>query len=245
MYPLAPMGRLARGLAAPAAVAVALVAAPSAAGATDAEIAAVSNERTETYWAPVAKEAVVRAAPARDARRVGFIRRHTFYGFPEVVIVLRATRERRPWSLVRYPGLGRRTGWVPSSSLGGRRFTDRRIVIDRERTRLTVFRAGDPIFTTRIGVGASSSPTPGGRTYLRERLVPSQRNGIYGVLAFGLSSYSRFRTDWPGGGQVGVHGTNQPHLIPGRISNGCVRLRNRAIRRVDRLTGIGTPVLVR
>ncbi len=75
--------------------------------------------------------------------------------------------------------------------------------------------------------------------------MPRNRRGIYGVLAFGTSAFSRFRTDWPGGGQVGVHGTNQPNLIPGRISNGCVRLRNRDVRRLDRRVAVGTPVLIK
>jgi lipoprotein-anchoring transpeptidase ErfK/SrfK len=66
-----------------------------------------------------------------------------------------------------------------------------------------------------------------------------------GVLAFGLSAYSRYRTDWPGGGQVGLHGTNEPELVPGHISNGCIRLRNRDVRRLDRLMSVGTPILIR
>ena len=65
------------------------------------------------------------------------------------------------------------------------------------------------------------------------------------LLAFGLSAYSRFRTDWPGGGQVGLHGTNQTQLHPGRISDGCIRLRNGDVRRLDRPMPIGTPVLIR
>jgi lipoprotein-anchoring transpeptidase ErfK/SrfK len=65
------------------------------------------------------------------------------------------------------------------------------------------------------------------------------------VLAFGLGIYSPHRTDWPGGGQVGIHGTNQPELIPGRISNGCVRLYNESVRKFDQLVGIGTPVIIR
>lgn len=217
---------------------------PGAASAA-VETVAVSDERADTHWAPVARAVPVRAAPERDAKRVGSLRRRTFYGLRDLVIVLRDTTGGRRWTLVRYPGLGRRTGWVPSDALGARRHTDRSIVVDRARTRLTVLKDGEPIFRTGVGVGAASSPTPAGRTYLRERLVPAPRNGIYGVLAFGLSTYSRYRTDWPGGGQVGLHGTNQPHLIPGHISNGCIRLRNKAIRRVDRLTGVGTPVLVR
>ena len=34
---------------------------------------------------------------------------------------------------------------------------------------------------------------------------------------------------------VGLHGTNQPRLIPGRPSHGCVRLRNEDIARLYRL----------
>ena len=209
------------------------------------ETARVSDERASTYWAPVVKEVPVRSAPARTAPRIGALRRWTYYGFRDVVIVLRETREGRPWTFVRYPGLGRRTGWVPAEALGQRQHTDRAIIINRTHTRLRVLEAGRTIFKTRVGVGAAGSPTPAGKTYLRERLVPAARNGLYGVLAFGLSAHSPHRTDWAGGGQVGIHGTNQPHLIPGYISNGCIRLRNPAIRRVDRLTGVGTPVLVR
>jgi lipoprotein-anchoring transpeptidase ErfK/SrfK len=94
-------------------------------------------------------------------------------------------------------------------------------------------------------VGARRSPTPGGSFLIRERLVPPNKRGTYGALAFGLSAYSRHRTDWPGGGQVGIHGTNQPQLIPGRISNGCVRMRNRDVLRLDRIVTPGTPVHVR
>jgi hypothetical protein len=36
-------------------------------------------------------------------------------------------------------------------------------------------------------------------------------------------------TDWHGGGFVGIHGTDAPQLIPGRVSHGCIRLRNRDI----------------
>ncbi len=75
--------------------------------------------------------------------------------------------------------------------------------------------------------------------------MPSNPHGTYGVLAFGLSAYSRHRTDWPGGGQVGIHGTNEPQLIPGRISNGCIRLRNANVIRLGRIVGRGTPVRIR
>jgi lipoprotein-anchoring transpeptidase ErfK/SrfK len=66
---------------------------------------------------------------------------------------------------------------------------------------------------------------------------------LYGPIAFGTSAYSRL-SDWPGGGVIGIHGTDQPGLIPGRVSHGCVRVPNRAIRRLARLVGVGTPVLI-
>ena len=224
---------------------LATLALASPAAAQGVETARVSDELMSTYWAPVERSTVVRAEPAGAARRVGALRPFTYHGLPDVVLVLRETSAGEPWALVRYAGLGRRTGWVPAETLGRRRHTNRRIVIDRARTRMTVLEAGEVVFATRVAVGAPGSPTPAGRTYLRERVVPPHPGGAYGVLAFGLSSYSPRKTGWPGGGQVGIHGTNQPGLIPGRISNGCVRLTNAAIRRLDRLTGVGTPVLIR
>jgi len=52
-------------------------------------------------------------------------------------------------------------------------------------------------------------------------------------------------SDWPGGGVIGVHGTDEPGLIPGRVSHGCVRLRNGDVNRLRRLMGLGTPILIR
>jgi lipoprotein-anchoring transpeptidase ErfK/SrfK len=52
-------------------------------------------------------------------------------------------------------------------------------------------------------------------------------------------------TDWPDGGFVGIHGTNEPELIPGRVSHGCVRMRNSDIVRLAELMPVGTPILIR
>ena len=41
------------------------------------------------------------------------------------------------------------------------------------------------------------------------------KNPVYGPLAFITSATSPTLTDWPGGGIVGVHGTNQPGADPG------------------------------
>jgi lipoprotein-anchoring transpeptidase ErfK/SrfK len=65
---------------------------------------------------------------------------------------------------------------------------------------------------------------------------------VYGTRAIGTSAYAPGLTDWPGGGVVGMHGTNEPGLVPGRPSHGCIRLRNAAINRLYRLVPKGTPI---
>jgi lipoprotein-anchoring transpeptidase ErfK/SrfK len=86
-------------------------------------------------------------------------------------------------------------------------------------------------------------PTPHGTFWVREKMRVTQPGTIYGPWAIGTSAYSVL-TDWPGGGVVGIHGTNEPQLIPGRPSHGCVRVPNAAIRRLARLLPIGTPVRI-
>jgi lipoprotein-anchoring transpeptidase ErfK/SrfK len=95
-----------------------------------------------------------------------------------------------------------------------------------------------------VGIGKPSTPTPGGRFWIREKFRTPRPGGLYGPVAFGSSDYSVL-SDWPGGGIVGIHGTSEPSLIPGRPSHGCIRVRNRAVRRLWRLMPIGTPLLIR
>ena len=202
----------------------------------------LSNERNETRWSYVEEPAKVRAAPATSARRIGKLRTKTYLGSPETVVVLGADGN---WSRVRYSGVGSRVGWVPTRTLSKPALVRTWLLIERGRTRVTLYERGKRVMSARVGVGARGSPTPGGSFFVREKIIPASSGGIYGPVAFGLSAHSRYRTDWPGGGQVGVHGTNQPGLIPGRISNGCVRLRNGSIRRLARRLRVGTPVTIR
>jgi lipoprotein-anchoring transpeptidase ErfK/SrfK len=67
----------------------------------------------------------------------------------------------------------------------------------------------------------------------------------YGPIAFGTSAQSQTLTDWPAGGFVAIHGTNEPGLIPGRPSHGCIRLRNPDLVRLARPLPIGTPLEIR
>ena len=84
-------------------------------------------------------------------------------------------------------------------------------------------------------------PTPRGTFIIRNRLERYQ-SPQYGPVAFGTSARSPTLTDWPAGGFIGIHGTDRPDLLPGRVSHGCVRLRNADILRLARLMPVGTPV---
>ena len=222
------------------AILAALAIAPAAPAQADYE--RLSNERTETWWSYVAERAKVRSAPRTSAERVGTLNTRTHLGSPDTVVVL---GRRGRWSRVRFSGIGSRFGWVPGRVLTEPALVRTRLVVDRPRRRVVLYDRGERVMSFGAGVGAVGSPTPGGRYFVREKVIPRSSGGIYGPLAFGLSAHSKYRTDWPGGGQVGVHGTNQPALIPGRISNGCVRLRNRSIRRLARRLPVGTPVYIR
>jgi L,D-transpeptidase catalytic domain len=195
-----------------------------------------------TLLRPVA----ARARPADSARVVARLRAVTPEDVPHVVYLLGGTiRDGRYWLRVQLPILPNgSSGWIPREAVGAFRTVDTHLVIDRERLRATLYRRGRPIFRSIIGVGEPHWPTPRGRFYVRERLT-GFTDPIYGALAFGTNGRSAVLTDWPGGGFIGIHGTNQPEILPGRVSHGCVRLPNSSISRLDRLMRIGTPVSIR
>ncbi len=205
----------------------------------------LSDPATDTRWAPVLRATVARDEPSPKAAPVGQLPTITPDGTTNVVVADgEADVDGATWVRVGLSVLPNDTeGWVPRSSLGGWSFVDTRLVIDRARFTATLYQAGRVIFRSRVGVGAPGTPTPAGQFYVRDRLTGFS-SPIYGPLAFGTNARSPTLTDWPGGGVVGIHGTNQPGLIPGRISHGCVRLTNAAILKLGTLMPVGTPVTI-
>jgi L,D-transpeptidase catalytic domain len=187
-----------------------------------------------------------RALPDRAARVVAVVSPRTPEGTDNVVAVLghRADSRGAPWVLVRLAVLPNGTaGWVPRAALGGYVTVRTRLDLDLEHLRATLYRRGRPVLHAPIGAGMPGWPTPRGRFYVRDRLT-RYRSPAYGPVAFGTSARSPAATDWPAGGYVGIHGTDLPDLIPGRISHGCIRMRNQDILRLARLMPVGTPVRI-
>jgi hypothetical protein len=236
--------RIAR-LATAMALTTALVLWPGA-GVASATIVRLSNEKTLSRWAHPNDRAPARRRPDSDSRVITRLRFLTEDRQPEIYLALRRTwdEEGREWVKIRLP---RRpngsTGWVTRESLGPWHHVRTRLVINRRTLRAGLYRRGRRIWSSPVGVGAPGTPTPRGRFYIREKLIALEGGTIYGPLAFGTSAYSSL-SDWPRGGVVGIHGTNQPQLIPGRPSHGCVRVPNRNIRRLGRLMPLGTPVRI-
>jgi lipoprotein-anchoring transpeptidase ErfK/SrfK len=118
-----------------------------------------------------------------------------------------------------------------------------RLFVDTRRLRVRLERKGRTVLRAPVGAGQRRWPTPTGEFYVRNELR-GFRSPAYGPVAFGISARSAVLTDWPGGGFIGIHGTNQPSLIPGRVSHGCIRLRNRDVLRLARRMPVGTPVSI-
>jgi lipoprotein-anchoring transpeptidase ErfK/SrfK len=194
--------------------------------------------REITHYAPVRRPVVARAAPRAGAPAVETVPTRTPEDTDNIVEVV---GHHDPWVQVRL--VNSRTGWVPRSALGGYGTVTTRLDVDLHALRATLYRDGRAMFSAPIGAGAAGTPTPTGRFYVRNRLS-RYRSPAYGPVAFGTSAQSPSVTDWPAGGYVGIHGTDQPGLLPGRVSHGCIRLRNADILRLAKAMPIGTPVIV-
>jgi lipoprotein-anchoring transpeptidase ErfK/SrfK len=225
---------------------LALPASASAETGTPAGGASVDGGGDLARWAHPVQAAAIRRRPSQQARRVAWTHLLTEDGYAEVYPVMHSVvRQRVTWVQIRVPGRPNgRTGWVRAWALGPIYRVATRLVVERGRLRATLYRSGRRVWRSPIGVGQDSTPTPGGRYWIREKFKVADAGGLYGPRAFGTSAYSVL-SEWPGGGVIGIHGTNEPQLIPGRPSHGCIRVPNEAIERLYRLMPIGTPVEIR
>ena len=199
-------------------------------------------------WGFVKRPVVARVKPVHGAGVVGRLGLRTEDGTDELVLALARTRgeDGRRWVKVRLPvrPVGS-TGWIPMSALEPLVGVRTWLRVDTRRLRATLVRSGRIVFRARVAVGRSRWPTPRGDFYSRNKLVGVPAGTVYGALAFGTSAKSDVLTDCPRGAVIGVHGTNRPELIPGRVSHGCIRMRNRDILRLARLMPVGTPLSIR
>jgi lipoprotein-anchoring transpeptidase ErfK/SrfK len=198
-------------------------------------------------WATVWKRSVVRAQPSSSAPAVTTLETRTTDGTQNIVLVLDGVdfSSTETWYRVRLAILpNNSTGWVRGENLGRLFAVHTHLYVDLARMTATLKRDGATVFEAPVGIGRPASPTPRGEFYVRNKLAGFD-DPFYGPVAFGTNARSAVLTDWPDGGFVGVHGTNRPALVPGRVSHGCIDLRNGELLRLARLMPVGTPLTIR
>jgi len=240
-----------RGTIARLTIALALLVPGAAAGAASGSAAtshpsmvSLTNDLV-AHWAPVVSDFAARTEPSNGSPIVERVGTVTSDGTQNIVLILdRMTVGSKTWFDVRLSSLpNSMTGWVPNTALGTVYAVTTHLYVNRKTFTATLKRDGHVVFTTRVGVGKSYWPTPAGQFYIRDKLT-NFGNPFYGPIAFGTSARSAVLTDWPGGGVVGVHGTNEPGILPGAVSHGCVRMVNSAIVRLAKLMPVGTPLTI-
>jgi lipoprotein-anchoring transpeptidase ErfK/SrfK len=211
----------------------------------DAPPRVLSQRNGISRYAAVNAPVAALAEPDLDAKPVGTLSRRTPEGTDNIVLALeQVARDGQDWVRVRLPVLpNNTTGWVPRESLGLYNEVSTRLVVSRKALRATLYRGGKRIWSAPVGIGLDKWPTPKGEYYVRNKLE-KYASPTYGPIAFGTSAKSSVLTDWPAGGFVGIHGTDQPELLPGKVSHGCIRLANEDILRLAELMDPGTPLTI-
>ncbi len=138
------------------------------------------------------------------------------------------------------------TAWLPARDVK-LSSTPYVIVIDLAATRLSLYNHGRRVFTTAAGVGTPDDPTPPGGYFIAFTEGPPQPNPGYGPFIIVTSAHSQNIADWEGSGDavIGIHGPlgedSQIGTAGARISHGCIRLHDAALKKLSNLPA-GTPI---
>jgi len=138
------------------------------------------------------------------------------------------------------------TGWVPKDSVTVAR-TPYKIVVSISQRNLTLYKDGQSVYTSPVGVGSPRYPTPLGITYVSSIVtVTKAQLGIYGPTALVIGAHSDVLTDFDGGdGTVAIHGyPSDPASTRGvAVSHGCIRASPQTIDAI-KVVPPGTPVQI-
>jgi lipoprotein-anchoring transpeptidase ErfK/SrfK len=223
------------------AVAALAVAAPAGAGVAWHPSTCAATPAGATAGVAVRRTTAYRLPGLRPFARFRLVNANDY---PTVFAVVGAHQGVACWLRVQLPlrpnGV---TGWIRARDLTLVRVSTE-IEVDLSARRLVLRDDGRVVLRTRTAVGGHATPTPLGRYYVNQRLIPYDRRGAYGPAALGLSAFSPVLKHWMQGGPIGIHGTNEPWSIGHAVSNGCIRVPNRVMRRLFRLVPAGTPVVI-
>ena len=151
----------------------------------------------------------------------------------------------------------RQDGWVhvllaerPNGSAGWIHQSDVNIIqnpyhveVNLGAHQIKVFQGTSEIYEGQVAIGAPSTPTPTGKSYLRVLLATPDPTSVYGPYAYGLSGYSDVLTEFNGGdGEIGLHGNNDPSVLGKSVTAGSIHMDNEEISKLAGILPLGTPV---
>jgi hypothetical protein len=186
------------------------------------------------------RRVALRAAPAgRVAARVGS---RTTFGSPRWMPIV---RRRGAWlGVIATERPNGRLGWLRAGDVEVRR-VEVRLAVDLSRRALRVVRDGRTVLRMPVAVGAPGTPTPTGRFAVTDGLR-TQGASPYGCCILALSGHQpNVPQGWTGGDRIAVHGTTAPASIGRAASHGCLRARDRDLRRLMRAARLGAIVEIR
>ncbi|GAB2740734.1 hypothetical protein GCM10027174_12720 [Salinifilum aidingensis] len=137
------------------------------------------------------------------------------------------------------------TGWVPVSSSARveKAHSPYEVEVDVDDRTLLVRENGEQIASWEVGVGASGSPTPRGRTFIMAAIDDQVIDYSPIVLPLGVHS-DTYSTYGGGPGTVALHGWPDPQVFGRASSDGCVRVPADALQLLRNLP-LGTTVMLR
>jgi lipoprotein-anchoring transpeptidase ErfK/SrfK len=136
------------------------------------------------------------------------------------------------------------TAWIRAADVSLRQ-SDYRIVVSLSARHLTLYKGDTEVLGNAVAIGTSGTPTPTGNYYVDGAARPPDGSGPYGPYQLSVAAFSEVLMSFGSGiGQIAMHGTNQPSLIGGAVSNGCIRMANDDITRLANTVPIGTPVQI-
>jgi len=188
---------------------------------------------------------VVRRHPAPNGSKIKVMRYfRPDYRVQEILAIGERTgADGQPWYQISVPMRPNGTlGWIPAADVDLTP-TASEIDVNVGRRTIDVYRNGKHMLHAIVAVGAPGMETPLGRYYVAATFVP-QGDPFLGVWAIETTAYSKL-TEWPGGGVVGIHGTDEPWLLGKAVSHGCIRVSNKTAEALKRLAPLGTPIFIK
>lgn len=146
----------------------------------------------------------------------------------------------RGWAKVRLPARPNgATAWIPEAGLN-RAKTKWAVNVDLSKGTITITYDGKSKGTWDIGQGKAATPTPVGETFLLSGFVDP--NQTFSPVIYALGTHSATLDSYGGGpGTVAVHGWPTEQGREGKISHGCIRVPDAALKMFAKLP-TGTPV---